>query len=105
MRSHLRGDWRQGSPGPLFRVTGSTGSFVVPAGMDGQEDALIAGGRPGVDRLGSRAGSRLGLGTARQGAVGRTSERGRWDRWYAEIAAAAAAAAAAAGTVPGARSC
>jgi predicted dehydrogenase len=44
-RSHLGGSWRQGAPGPRFRVTGTTGSYVV-GGVDGQEDALLAGATP-----------------------------------------------------------
>lgn len=45
-RSHLWGSWSQGAPGPRFRVTGTTGSYVVEALMDGQEDALLAGATP-----------------------------------------------------------
>ena len=42
MRSRLSGAWRQGAPGPRIRVTGSEGSYVTAAPMDGQEKALIA---------------------------------------------------------------
>jgi predicted dehydrogenase len=45
-RSHLWGSWSQGAPGPRFRVTGTTGSYVNTTLMDGQEDALIAGRTP-----------------------------------------------------------
>ncbi len=45
-RSHLWGSWSQGAPGPRFRVTGTTGSYVVDALMDGQEEALLAGETP-----------------------------------------------------------
>jgi predicted dehydrogenase len=45
-RSHLSGSWSQGAPGPRFRATGTTGSYVVTALMDGQEDALLAGQTP-----------------------------------------------------------
>ena len=45
-RSHLWGSWSQGAPGPRFRVTGTTGSYVVSALMDGQEDSLLAGHTP-----------------------------------------------------------
>jgi predicted dehydrogenase len=44
--SHLWGSWSQGAPGPRFRVTGTTGSYVVSALMDGQEEALLAGHTP-----------------------------------------------------------
>jgi predicted dehydrogenase len=40
--SHLYGSWSEGAPGDRFRVTGSTGSYVVGGPMDGQEAALIA---------------------------------------------------------------
>ena len=52
MRSRLSGAWRQGAPAPRIRVTGSEGSFVISAPIDGQEQALIAGRTPageGVD--------------------------------------------------------
>jgi predicted dehydrogenase len=48
MTSHISGDWRQGAPGPRFRVRGSAGSYTVD-GMDGQEEALIAGRTPDAD--------------------------------------------------------
>jgi predicted dehydrogenase len=44
--SHLWGSWRQGAPGPRFRVTGTTGSYVVGGPMDGQEELLLAGHTP-----------------------------------------------------------
>jgi predicted dehydrogenase len=49
-RSHLWGSWSQGAPGPRFRATGTTGSYVVTALMDGQEEALIAGHTPATLR-------------------------------------------------------
>ena len=54
-RSHLSGSWSQGAPGPRFRATGTTGSYVVAALMDGQEQALIAGHTPAT--LGSDWGA------------------------------------------------
>src|SRR3954447_25569395 len=44
--SHLWGSWLQGAPGPRFRVTGTTGSYVVAGPMDGQEELLLAGHTP-----------------------------------------------------------
>jgi len=44
--SHLWGSWRQGAPGPRFRVTGTAGSYVVGGPMDGQEELLLAGHTP-----------------------------------------------------------
>jgi len=54
-RSHLWGSWSQGAPGPRFRATGTTGSYVVTALMDGQEEALITGRTPAT--LGSGWGA------------------------------------------------
>jgi len=54
-RSHLWGSWSQGAPGPRFRATGTTGSYVVTALMDGQEEALTAGHTPAT--LGSGWGA------------------------------------------------
>jgi predicted dehydrogenase len=54
-RSHLWGSWSQGAPGPRFRATGTTGSYVVTALMDGQEEAVIAGQTPAT--LGSDWGA------------------------------------------------
>jgi predicted dehydrogenase len=89
VRSHLWGDWMQGSPGQRFRVVGTEGTYVV-GGMDGQEEALIAGGSP------AREGERWGLEPEeRWGHVARgdahdvvPTERGRWDAYYPAFAAA-----------------
>ena len=45
-RSHLWGSWSQGAPGPRFRVTGTTGSYVNRTLMDIQEELLLAGHTP-----------------------------------------------------------
>jgi predicted dehydrogenase len=45
-RSHLWGSWSQGAPGPRYRVTGTTGSYVNRTLMDIQEDLLLAGHTP-----------------------------------------------------------
>ena len=89
VESHLGGSWRQGAPGPRFRVTGTTGAYIVDA-MDGQEDALKAGKSP------RDLGDRWGLepehawGRLYRGATGAPvrSERGRWDTFYPAFAAA-----------------
>jgi predicted dehydrogenase len=44
--SHLWGSWRQSAPGPRFRVTGTTASYIVVPDMDGQEDLLVTGHSP-----------------------------------------------------------
>jgi predicted dehydrogenase len=89
VESHLWGSWRQAAPGPRFRVTGTTGTYIVD-GIDGQE-AVLKSGRSPKD-LGERWGvepehawGRLYRGTT--GAPVR-SERGRWDLYYPEFAAA-----------------
>ncbi|MFK3982807.1 Gfo/Idh/MocA family oxidoreductase [Micromonospora sp. NPDC050397] len=89
VRSQLWGSWVQGAPGPRFRVTGTTGSYLVD-GVDGQEDALIAGRTPAGE------GERWGVereerwGRVQRGATSTTvaTERGRWDTFYPAFAAA-----------------
>jgi predicted dehydrogenase len=87
MTTHLSGDWRQGAPGPRFRVRGSSGSYVV-FGMDGQEPALIAGRTPADGDWGSEPPERWGR--LHRGDDGEPvpSERGRWDTFYPAFAAA-----------------
>jgi predicted dehydrogenase len=87
MTSHLSGDWRQGAPGPRFRVRGSEGSYVV-YGMDGQEEALIAGASPADEGWGAEPPERWGR--LRRGEADEPvpSERGRWDTYYPAFAAA-----------------
>ena len=89
-RSHLWGSWSQGAPGPRFRVTGTTGSYVVDALMDGQEDALLAGETPAT------RGAEWGAEPAeRWGRVGRgdagevvPTRPGAWPTFYPAFAAA-----------------
>ncbi len=88
--SHVCGDWVQGAPGPRFRVTGTRGSFIAPAPMDGQEAALISGRSPASegDRWGVEDESSWGwLQRGDQREV-IPSERGRWDTFYPAWAAA-----------------
>jgi predicted dehydrogenase len=89
MTSHLSGDWVQGAPGPRFRVRGSAGSYVV-FGMDGQEDALIAGRSPATegDAWGSEPPERWGRLQRGETSEPVPSERGRWDSYYPAFAAA-----------------
>ena len=86
--SHVSGDWAQGAPGPRFRVRGSTGAYVV-SGMDGQEEALIAGRSPATEGEGwgtepPERWGRLQRGDASEPVP---SERGRWDSFYPAFAA------------------
>jgi predicted dehydrogenase len=87
--SHLWGSWRQAAPGPRFRITGTTGTYIVD-GLDGQEAVLKAGRTPAA--LGDRWGvePEHAWGRLYRGATGATvrSERGRWDTFYPAFAAA-----------------
>ncbi|MCA2217740.1 Gfo/Idh/MocA family protein [Jidongwangia harbinensis] len=87
--SHLWGSWRQAAPGPRFRVTGTTGTYVVD-GLDSQEAALKAGRTPAM--LGERWGvePEHAWGRLYRGATGAPvrSERGAWDLFYPAFAAA-----------------
>jgi predicted dehydrogenase len=89
VESHCWGSWVQAAPGPRFRVTGTTGTYVVD-GVDSQEQALIAGRTPAGegDRWGVEPEHRWGR--LYRGATGATvrSERGRWDTYYPAFAAA-----------------
>jgi predicted dehydrogenase len=91
-RSHLWGSWSQGAPGPRFRVTGTTGSYVVGAGgvIDGQEDALLAGHTPAT--LGNRWGAEPEerWGRVHRGDAGQAvpTVPGAWSTFYPAVAAA-----------------
>ncbi|MCY1139862.1 Gfo/Idh/MocA family oxidoreductase [Actinoplanes sp. Pm04-4] len=89
VESHLWGSWRQGAPGPRYRVAGTTGTFVV-LGVDGQEAALKAGQSPAD--LGDEWGvePEAAWGRIYRGDEGTRvrSERGRWDLYYPAFAAA-----------------
>jgi predicted dehydrogenase len=87
--SHLWGSWRQAAPGPRFRVTGTTGTYIIDE-MDGQEALLKAGRTPA--KLGDRWGVEPdhAWGRLYRGATGAPvrSERGRWDAFYPAFATA-----------------
>ena len=89
-RSHLFGSWSEGAPGDRFRVTGSTGSYVVGGPMDGQEAALLAGHTPATlgDGWGTEPEQRWGR--LQRGDESETvpTLRGRWDTFYPAFAAA-----------------
>lgn len=89
-RSHLWGSWSQGAPGPRYRVTGTTGSYVNATLMDIQEDLLLAGHTPAT--LGEEWGvePQQRWGRVHRGDVGEPvpSERGRWDTFYPAFARA-----------------
>ena len=89
VESHLGGSWRQAAPGPRFRVTGTTGTYIVD-GLDGQEAVLKSGKTPAG--LGDPWGTEPehAWGRLYRGATGAPvrSERGRWDSYYPAFAAA-----------------
>ena len=77
------------------------GAFVVGPGMDGQEDALIAGRPPAADGDVGRGGAESAWGWIQRGEE-RTpvpSERGRWDLLYDEFARSVRGAGPSAGPV------
>jgi predicted dehydrogenase len=90
MRSRLSGAWRQGAPAPRIRVTGSEGSFVTSAPMDGQEDALVAGRTPAGDGVDWGREPETAWGSLSRGGEQRAipSERGRWDLFYEQFVSA-----------------
>lgn len=92
VESHLWGSWRQAAPGPRFRVTGTTGTYIVNGvdGMDHQEALLKAGKAP--SGLGERWGvePEHGWGRLYHGPTSAPvpTERGRWDAYYPAFAKA-----------------
>ena len=88
-RSHLSGDWREGAPAPRLRVSGTEGSYVVPA-MDCQEHHLIEGRSPAGEPDTWGAEDEADWGWIQRGDSREVvpSERGRWDTYYPAFAAA-----------------
>jgi predicted dehydrogenase len=88
-RSHLWGSWSQGAPGPRFRVTGTAGSYVV-GGVDGQEDALVAGQTPATPGVEWGAEPAERWGRVHRGDAGEPVRTlpGAWDTFYPAFAAA-----------------
>ena len=89
-RSHLWGSWSQGAPGPRFRVTGTTGSYVVDALMDGQEDALLAGETPVTrgEEWGVEPAERWGRVVRGDDGEAVPTRPGAWQTFYPAFAAA-----------------
>jgi scyllo-inositol 2-dehydrogenase (NADP+) len=83
--SHLWMSAVAAAPGPRLRVLGSRAAFVVE-GVDGQEDALRAGLRPGgAERWGAEPESRWGelvRGAEREPVA---PEPGDWPSFYSEL--------------------
>jgi predicted dehydrogenase len=92
VRSHLRGSWVQGAPGPRQRLSGTAGAYVVH-GTDSQEPALVAGRTPATegDDWGVEPENRWGRihrGDEDDPGQPYPSERGRWDVIYPAFTAA-----------------
>ena len=91
VRTEISGSWKQAAPGPRLRVTGTRGSFVVEAPVDGQEAALLAGRTPASegDAWGVEPPHRWGwLALGSRPARRVPSEAGRWPDFYAAFARA-----------------
>jgi predicted dehydrogenase len=89
-RSHLAGSWSQGAPSDRFRVTGTTGSYVVGGPMDGQEAALIAGQTPATLGAGWGAEPPERWGRVQRGDESETvpTVPGAWSTFYPAFAGA-----------------
>jgi predicted dehydrogenase len=83
--SHLRASAVTAAPGPRLRVLGSAAAFVVDD-VDGQEDALRSGLRPGRDEpWGEEPPGRWGRLVRGDEAELVQSERGAWPAFYAGV--------------------
>ena len=84
------GSWSQGAPGPRFRVTGTTGSYVNTTLMDGQEHLLLAGHTPAS--LGPAWGAEPSVrwGSVHRGEASEVveTEIGAWGTFYPAFARA-----------------
>jgi predicted dehydrogenase len=87
VRSHLGATMLEPLPGPRMRLTGLEGTYVVH-GLDGQEDALSAGRRPGDPGFGEVPEG--GWGALSDGGPPRPvpSERGDYPAFYRGVAQA-----------------
>jgi predicted dehydrogenase len=86
VRSHLHASVLAAEPGPRFRAMGTGGAYVKH-GLDVQEAALRAGGRPGRAGWGEEptdAWGRLAEGTVTRAV---RTEAGAYQRFYAAVAA------------------
>lgn len=87
--SQLWGSWRENAPGPRFRVTGTSATYVTVHDMDGQEDLLVAGHSPATDPdWGTEPEQRWGQVFRNGTSEVLRSERGAWDIFYPAFARA-----------------
>jgi predicted dehydrogenase len=84
--SHLAGSCLQNTPGPRFRVTGTQGCYSVE-GLDGQEDAALAGLSPKSEgeRWGVEEHRRWGWFEHADERERVPSERGCWQQFYLQL--------------------
>jgi len=81
-RTHLWASLLAATPGPRLRVLGDRAAYIV-TDVDGQEDALRAGARPGGDEgWGIDPRERWGRLITAEGSEAIASERGDWPRFY-----------------------
>ncbi|HSP65649.1 MAG TPA: Gfo/Idh/MocA family oxidoreductase [Candidatus Deferrimicrobium sp.] len=84
--SHLWANALAAAPGPRLRVLGSEAAYVVD-GLDGQEDALRAGRRPGEAGFGEEPREHWGRLLRGDDGVAVVPETGGWLRFYTTLAA------------------
>ncbi|KAF1023155.1 MAG: scyllo-inositol 2-dehydrogenase (NADP(+)) IolW [Pseudomonas sp.] len=84
--SHLWGHTLQNSQAPRFRVNGTAGCYTVE-GLDGQEEALMAGKTPKTEGEHWGAEEHRRWGWFEQGAERERvpSEKGRWQHFYSQL--------------------
>jgi scyllo-inositol 2-dehydrogenase (NADP+) len=81
-RSHLWASLLAATPGPRLRVLGDQAAYVI-TDVDGQEDALRSGARPGGDEAwGTESPERWGRLITEERSEAIASERGAWPRFY-----------------------
>jgi scyllo-inositol 2-dehydrogenase (NADP+) len=85
VRSHLWTSLLAASPGPRLRVLGDRAAYLV-TDVDGQEDALVSGARPGdTGEWGAEPRRKWGHLVGEQESNPIPSERGDWPRFYAQL--------------------
>jgi scyllo-inositol 2-dehydrogenase (NADP+) len=87
VRSHLIVSALTGAPGPRLTVLGTGGAYVV-AELDGQEDRLRAGERPGKGEWGTEPLERWGVLARGEERAPVPSEPGNWPAFYAGVVSA-----------------
>ncbi|WP_106187610.1 Gfo/Idh/MocA family protein [Umezawaea tangerina] len=81
VRSHLWASASAANHGPRFRVLGEQAAFTI-SGMDGQEDALVAGLRPGRPGWGEEPESAWGEVGLLDDTTPVPSEKGAYEEFY-----------------------